>query len=65
MSWWTTPWVRPVISTRLGVEYSRERVRQWLPELGCRWRRLRHRPLQATPEEPAALVAELAEWVRD
>jgi hypothetical protein len=59
MSWWTTKLVRPFISTRLGMEYGRERVRQLLHELGFRRRRLRHRPLKAKPEEQAAFRAEL------
>jgi hypothetical protein len=62
---WTTTWVRHFISTRLGVEYCRERVRQLLHELGFRLRRLRHRHLKAKPEEQAAFVAELAELLMD
>jgi transposase len=65
MSLWTTKLVRHFISTRLGVEYCRERVRQVLHELGCRLRRLRHRHLKAKPEEQAAFVAELAELLMD
>jgi transposase len=65
MSLWTTKLVRHFISTRLGVEYCRERVRQVLHELGCRLRRLRHRHLKAKPEEQAAFVAELAELLTD
>ena len=65
MSVWTTTWVRHFISTRLGVEYCRERVRQLRHELGFRLRRLRHRHLKATPEAQAAFVAELAELLMD
>ena len=65
MSVWTTKLVRHFISTRLGVEYCRERVRQLLHELGFRLRRLRHRHLKAKPEEQAAFVAELAELLMD
>ncbi len=65
MRLWTTTWVRHFISTRLGVEYCRERVRQWLHALGFRLRRLRHRHLQAKPEGQAAFVAELAELLTD
>jgi DDE superfamily endonuclease/Winged helix-turn helix len=65
MSLWTTTWVRHFISTRLGVEYCRERVRQLLHALGFRLRRLRHRHLKAKPEEQAAFVAELAELLMD
>jgi hypothetical protein len=65
MSLWTTKLVRHFISTRLGVAYCRERVRQLLHELGFRLRRLRHRHLKAKPEEQAAFVAELEELLRD
>ena len=65
MSLWTTKLARHCISTRLGVEYCRERVRQLLHELGFRLRRLRHRHLKAKPEEQAAFVAELAELLMD
>ncbi len=65
MSVWTTTLVRHFISTRLGVESCRERVRQLLHELGCRLRRLRHRHLKAKPEEQAAFMAELEELVMD
>ena len=65
MSVWTTKLVRHFISTRLGVEYCRERVRQLLHELGFRLRRRRHRHLKAKPEEQAAFVAELAELLMD
>ena len=58
---WTTTWVRHFIATRLGVEYGRERVRQWLPGLGFRLRRLRHRHLKGNPEAQAAFRAELEE----
>jgi hypothetical protein len=57
--------VRHFLSTHLGIESSRERVRQVRPALGFRWRRLRHRHRKAKPEEPAALVAELEEWLVD
>jgi transposase len=56
---WTTTWVRHFIYTRFGVEYCRERVRQLLPALGCRLRRLRHRHLQAKAEEQVGLRTEL------
>jgi hypothetical protein len=65
MSLWTTKLVRHFISTRLGVEYCRERVRQLLHELGFRLRRLRHRHLKAKPAEQAAFVAELEELLMD
>jgi transposase len=61
--------VRHCIDTRFGIEHCRERVRQLLHERGFRWRRLRHRQLQAKPEEPLTVVAELegllAEWPED
>jgi transposase len=54
------------MSTRFGLEYCRERVRQLLHALGFRLRRLRRRHLKAKPEEQAAFRAELevrlAEW---
>jgi transposase len=50
MSLWTTKLVRHFISTRVGIEYCRERVRQLLHALGFRLRRLRHRYLRAKPE---------------
>jgi hypothetical protein len=56
MSVWTTTSVRHCISTRVGIDYCRERVRQVLHELGVRWRRLRHRHLRAKPAEREALV---------
>ena len=59
MSLWTTKLVRHFISTRFGIEHCRERVRQLLHELGFRVRRLRHRHLQAKPEEQLTFVAEL------
>src|SRR5918999_1963685 len=62
-SLWTTKLVRSSSSTRLGVEYCRERVRQLLHELGFRLRRLRHRHLKAKAEEQAAFMAELEEWL--
>ena len=69
MSLWTTKLVRHFISTRLGVEYCRERVRQLLHELGFRLRRLRHRHLKANHGEQAAFRAELeallVEWPED
>jgi transposase len=52
MSLWATTWVRHVITTRVGVEYGRQRVRQWLHALGFRLRRLRHRHLQGTQASP-------------
>jgi transposase len=63
MSVWTTKLVRHVIDTRFGVEPCRERVRQLLHALGLRWRRLRHRQLQAKPEAQAAFRTELAAWL--
>ena len=33
---WTTTWVRHFISTRFGIKYSRERVRQVVHALGVR-----------------------------
>jgi transposase len=65
MSLWTTKVVCHFISTRGGRKYCRERVRQVLHELGCRWRRLRHRHLKANPEEQAAFRAELEALVQD
>jgi Winged helix-turn helix/DDE superfamily endonuclease len=63
---WTTKLVRHFISTRFGVEYCRERIRQLLHALGFRLRRLRHCHLKAKAEEQDAFVAELealvAEW---
>ena len=61
MSLWTTKLVRHFISTRVGIEYCRERMRQLLHALGFRLRRLRHRYLRAKPEEQAAFRAELQE----
>jgi DDE superfamily endonuclease/Winged helix-turn helix len=60
---WTTTRVRHFIDTRLGIEYCRERVRQWLHGLGCRRRRTRHHRLQATGEAQVALKAEWAAWL--
>ena len=60
---WTTTWVRHFISTRLGIKYRRERVRQVVHALGVRLRRLRHRHLKATPEEQATFRAALEEWL--
>jgi hypothetical protein len=65
MSLWTTTWVRYFLSTRFGVEYSRERVRQVLHALGCRLRRWRHRHLRAKPEEQVAFATELEELLED
>src|SRR6266511_1027075 len=65
MSLWTTKLVRYVISTRFGVESSRERVRQVLHALGFRVRRLRHRHLRAKPEEQVAFVTELEELLEE
>jgi DDE superfamily endonuclease/Winged helix-turn helix len=53
------------MSTRFGIEYCRERVRQLLHALGFRLRRRRHRHLKAKPEEQAAFRAELAELVAE
>ena len=60
---WTTTWVRHSISTRFGIKYSRERVRQVVHALGFRLRRLRHRHLKANPEEQATFRAALEEWL--
>jgi transposase len=65
MRLWTTTLVRHFVHTRFGVEYCRERVRQWLHALGCRLRRLRHRHLQAKPEEHVALKAGLEALLED
>jgi transposase len=69
MRLWTTNWVRYCLSTRCGVEYSRERVRQVRHALGFRVRRRRHRHLRAKPEEQVAFVTELEElleaWPED
>jgi transposase len=69
MGLWTTQLVRQFIYTRSGLAYCRERVRQLLHALGCRWRRRRHRHLKAKPEEQAIFVAELeellAKWPAD
>jgi hypothetical protein len=69
VSVWTTKWVRHCISTRLGIEYCRERIRQVLHERGCRLRRLRHRHLRAKPAEQEAFANDLevllAEWPTD
>ena len=46
---WTTKLVRHFLSTRFGVEYCRERVRQLLHALGFHRRRLWHRHLKANP----------------
>jgi transposase len=66
---WTTKLVRHFLYTRFGIEYCRERVRQLLPALGVRLRRLRHRHLKAKPEAQAAFRAEveklLAGWPED
>jgi transposase len=63
---WTTKLVRHFLSPRLGIESGRERVRHVLHARGFRWRRLRHRHLNAKVEEQAAVRAELgalvAEW---
>jgi DDE superfamily endonuclease/Winged helix-turn helix len=65
MSLWTTKLVRHFISTRFGVEYCRERVRQLLHALGFRLRRLRHCHLKAQAEEQEAFVAELEALVEE
>jgi hypothetical protein len=52
--------VRPFLDTRVGSESGRARGRHRRPEVGFRRRRLRHRPLKAKPEAPAALQVELA-----
>jgi hypothetical protein len=52
--------VRHVLSTRFGIVYCRERVRQILQALGCRWRRWRHWPLKAQPVAPAAFRTEMS-----
>ena len=65
MSLWTTKLLKHFLYTRCGVEYSRERVRQLLHELGFRQRRLRHRHLRADPEEQAAFVIDLDILLQD
>ena len=69
MSLWSTKLLKHFLYTRCGVEYSRERVRQLLHELGFRQRRLRHRHLRADPEEQAAFVIDLdillSQWPED
>lgn len=65
MSLWTTKLLKHFLSTRCGVEYSRERVRQLLHDLGCRRRRLRHRHLKANPQEQAAFVTDLHLLLQD
>jgi transposase len=66
---WTTTLVRHFLYTRFVIEYCRERVRQLRHELGFRLRWLRHRHLEAKPEEQAAFRAELeallAQWPQD
>jgi Winged helix-turn helix len=59
MNLWTTTWVRHFSSTRVGVEYCRERVRPLLHTLGFRLRRWRHCHLKAKAEEQEACIAEL------
>ena len=65
MSLWTTKLLKHFLSTRCGVEYSRERVRQLLHGLGFRQRRLRHRLLKANPQEQAAFVTDLNILLKD
>ena len=69
MGLWTTKRLKHFLYTRCGIEYSRERVRQLLHELGFRQRRLRHRHLKADPKEQAAFVTDLhlllADWAED
>ena len=66
---WTTTGVRHFLSTRFGMAYCRERVRQLWHALGWRWHRRRHCHLKAKPEAQAVFVAELeerlAEWPAD
>jgi transposase len=61
--------VRHLLYTHFGVEYGWERLWQVLHALGFRLRRLRHRHLEAKPEEQAAfrdeLGALLAAWPED
>ena len=57
--WTTTKFIRHFISTRLSLEYCRERAGQRLYAPGCRWHGLRHWLLRAKPEEEAAFRAEL------
>jgi transposase len=59
MSVWTTKLVRHFISTRFGIGYCRERVRQLLHALGCCLRRLRYRHLNAKAGEQAVFMTEL------
>lgn len=65
MSLWTTKLLKHFLYTRCGVEYSRERVRQLLHDLGFRRRRLRHRHLKANPQEQAAFVTDLHLLLQD
>jgi hypothetical protein len=65
MSLWTTKLVRHFISTRFGIEYCRERVRQVLHAPGFRLRRLRHPHLKANSEEQVAFRAELEGRLQD
>jgi hypothetical protein len=65
MNLWTTKVVRHFISTRFGIEYCRELVRQLLHTLGFRLRRLRHCHLKAKAEEQEAFVAELEALVEE
>jgi hypothetical protein len=69
MSLGTTKLLKPLLSTRCGVEDGRERVRPRLHGLGARQRRWRHRHLTANPQEQAACVRErhllLTAWPAD
>jgi hypothetical protein len=69
VSLWSTTLGQHFLSTRYDMEYCRERVRQILHALGLRWRRVRHRHLQATPQEQAAFLTERhvlrAAWPED
>jgi len=65
MSFWTTKLLKHFLYTHCGIEYSRERIRQLLRELGVRQRRLRHRHLRADPEEQAAFVIDLNLLLQD
>jgi DDE superfamily endonuclease/winged helix-turn-helix protein len=65
MNLWTTKLVQHFLSTRCGVEYCRERVRQLLHAWGFRLRRLRHGHLKAKPQEQEAFVTDLAILLKD
>jgi hypothetical protein len=63
MRLWPTTLARPFLSTRLGMEYCRDRVRHVLHALGVRLRRPRYRHRKANPPAQAAFLAKLPEIV--